>query len=84
MDKIDIIEEKVKTCVKLIKSLREQNGKITKNYEQLLQEREMLESENNQVRKVLGELERLKSERKFIQQKLERLAIQYKKLKLLN
>ncbi len=82
MDKIEIIDEKVKACVKLIKNLSEQNAKISKSYNQLSQERDLLQQENQQVRKILAELDKLKTERKFIRQKLERLSAHYRKLKL--
>lgn len=82
MDKIEIIEEKVKACVKLIKSLSEQNAKISKSFNQLSQERDLLTQENQQVRKILAELDKLKNERKVVRQKLERLSLQYRKLKL--
>ncbi len=82
MDTVEAIEEKVRLCVKLIASLREQNAKINKSNRELTEERELLLQENQQVRKILAELDKLKSERKIVQQKLEKLSVQFHKLKM--
>ncbi|OGR50809.1 MAG: hypothetical protein A3I11_04065 [Elusimicrobia bacterium RIFCSPLOWO2_02_FULL_39_32] len=82
MHKIEIIEEKVKTAVKLIEKLREENVKIKENINKLIKENEFLQTENKDVRKIALELSNLKEERALIKQKLEKLVQRYHKMKL--
>lgn len=82
MHKIEIIEEKIKTAVKLIEKLRDENVKIKENINKLLKENEFLQTENKDVRKIVLELENLKEERSLVKQKLEKLLGRYHKMKL--
>ena len=82
MDKIEILDQKVRTAVQLITDLRERNSKIKADYVKLREENEMLSSENIQVRKLIVELDKLRHERKVIRQKCERLKEQFVRMKL--
>ncbi len=66
MDRIEILDQKVRTAVQVISDLRDKNTKIKTDYEKLLEENEMLSSENVQVRKLIVELDKLRHERKVI------------------
>lgn len=82
MDKIQILEEKIKSAGKVIQQLREKNLRIHEQHKKLQEENELLLSENQQVRKVFGELEKLREERKIVKQKCERLLFHFKKINL--
>lgn len=82
MDKIEILDQKVKTAVQVINDLKVRNAKIKADFEKLREENEMLSSENAQVRKLIVELDRLRSERKIVRQKCERLKEQFVRMKL--
>lgn len=82
MEKIDLLEEKVKSAAKAIQQLREKNAKIAEQYKKLQLENDLLQSENQQVRKLMVELDRLREERKLIKQKCERLVARYQKMSL--
>ncbi len=82
MDKIELLEEKIKSAVKMISDLKQKNLKLDDQYEKLTQENQLLHSENTQARKVLLEMDRLREEHKLVRQKLERLLDKYNKVRL--
>jgi len=82
MDKIELLEEKIKSVTQLIVSLREKNARVEKECGDLRQENELLASENKMVRKLMAELDRLREERKFIKAKCEKLVSKYEGLKI--
>lgn len=82
MDKIDLLEDKIRRAAKAIQQLREQNSKLHNTYQKLQSENELLHSENVQVRKLMGELDRLREERKVIKAKCEKLLVKFKRMNL--
>ena len=82
MDRIELLEEKIKSVTNLIASLREKNTKAERTCEDLRRENELLASENKMVRKLMAELDRLRDERKVIKAKCEKLLAQYESLKI--
>lgn len=82
MERIEILENKIKAAVKTIQQLQEKNVQIAEQYKKLVQENDFLHSENQQVRKLMVELDRLKEEKKMVRQKCERLLTQYQKMNL--
>lgn len=82
MEKIEILEEKIKSAAKIIQQLREKNVKLVEQYKKLQLENDLLQSENRQVRKLMAELDHLREDRKLIKQKCERLIARYQKMSL--
>jgi len=82
VDKIEILEEKIRAAVLRIEQLRESHAKLALQHKKLQQENELLHSENLQVRKLVGELDRLRDERKIIKQKCEKLVFKFDRMKL--
>ena len=62
MDKLTILEVKVKSAVKLLQQLRDKNERLTTQYKKLQGENEFLLTENKQVTKLMAEVEKLKQE----------------------
>ena len=82
MNKLDLLEDKIKSAGKIVQQLRDKNGRLQEQLNKTLEENELLQSENQQVRKIFGELEKLREERKLVKQKCEKLLFQYKKISL--
>ena len=82
MDKIDLLEEKIKAAARTIERLREAHGKAQDNYRKLEEENELLHSENKQVRKLITELDRLREERKVVKQKCDKLLARLQKTRI--
>lgn len=79
MDKIEILEEKIKSAATVIQQLREKNAKMQEDYKTILGEKELMQEENKQVGKLLSELERLREERKWLRKKCENLLEHFKR-----
>ncbi len=82
MDKIEILDQKVRTAAQVINDLRVRNAKIKADFDKLNEENQMLSAENAQVRKLIVELDRLRQERKIVRQKCEKLKEQFVRMKL--
>ncbi len=82
MDKIEILDQKVRTAAQVINDLRVRNAKIKADFDKLNEENQMLSMENAQVRKLIVELDRLRNERKIVRQKCEKLKEQFVRMKL--
>ena len=82
MDKISVLEERVKASVRLIQQLKEKNIRLMNEEKRLSQERELLSAENQQVHKLMNELDELKQERKLIRQKCEKLLTRFEKMNI--
>ena len=82
MEKIELLEEKIRSVSNLVGSLRDKNAKVQGECERLAQENELLLSENRQVRRLMAEIDHLREERKLVKQKCERLVTQFERMKL--
>lgn len=82
MDKIELLEERIKAAARSIQHLRESNAKVQQECGKLEQENELLLSENRQVRKLMSELDRLRDERKIVRQKCEKLLSRFQKMRI--
>jgi len=82
LEKLNLLEEKIKAAARLIASLREANAKLSDQYKKLAAENEMLLAENQQTRRIMSELDKLRDERKIIKQKCERLIAKYVKMRI--
>lgn len=82
MEKIDLLEEKIREAAKTIQQLREKNSKVVEQYKKLSQENELLHLENRQTGKLITEIDRLREERKLLKNKCEHLLREYEKMNL--
>lgn len=82
MDKIDLLEDKIRAAARMIQELREANAKMAAQQRKVLQENQMLLTENQQTRKLMADLDKLREERRLVRQKVERLVTKFDKLKI--
>ncbi len=82
MEKIDILEERVRLAVRHIELLTSRNEALMRNFRKLQQEHDLLTSENSQARQVLVEVEKLREERRITRQKCERLLAKFQKMNI--
>ena len=82
MNKLEALESKIKSAVKLIAALREKNFKLENNYQKLAEENNFLHSENKQVSRLRVELEKTKHTQSRIKQKCEKILEDYERMKV--
>ena len=80
-DSLSSLEERITRAVQLVRTLREQNGELQKKLESVSTERDAAltnlakaKHADGEVEKLRGELDQLKSERKNVRGRIEKLA----------
>ena len=79
METSELLQEKIETVVRMVRHLQEKNHRLQEQCKKLLQEKELIESENRQARKLMVEIDQLREERKLIKKKCETLLELYGK-----
>ncbi len=80
MDRIELLEQKIREAGKRIKQLLEKNERLSEQCKKQEKEMDLLHSENQQVRKLMVELDRSREERTAIKHKCEKLLARLKKM----
>ena len=82
VERIELLDLKIREAGQTIRQLREKHVKLADQCRKQQKEMELLHSENQQVRKLMVELDRTREDRKQIRQKCERLLSKFHKMSL--